>query len=434
MQSKKLLSFKCEGCDYISSKANVNRHSEKCLELRHTQIKLLEVKNLTLEKENNLLEHNKNKCSEQVIILQNQICDLKKQIKKQDKMIEKLENKTEEKDKLIEKLENKLEEKDKMIERLENRLEEKDKRKDTELTKTRKQYDKLISNISTNQKDMFALLKTEGNKLTQHNSHNNNNSNNNNAIYILNQYAPPVIQSIDNVINLDHELTKCINVLSYWNKEKVVHKRLGDIVIKNYKKDEMEQQNIWCSDINRFTYFIRTVLNEENGDKNESDGSDVKEIWYQDKGGVEVSKYVIKPLLECLDDVLDKWMTNMAAFPNLNIAQVIGTIGDIRNGINTHKLEKQIFKYISSHFSLERIKNKEKPILTITQLENEETSENESNNDNESNNESNNEEDSENEEDNNNEEDSDSENESNNDNESDNESNNESNNEDSDDE
>jgi len=372
--------FKCEGCDYTSAlKTNLNRHIEKC--------KLIGLKHqiLTLENKIKEFELNKEKYIMKIATLENQNEELKKQITKQDKIIEKLEN----------------------------RLEEKDKRKDNDLTK-------LISNISANQKDMFVLLKTEGNKLINNNSHNNSTiNNNNNTIYVLNQYSPPIIQSIDKIINLDNELTRCINVLGYWNKEKVVHKRLGDIIIKNYKKDDTEQQNIWCSDINRFTYFIRTVLNEENAEENDSEGGDVKEIWYQDKGGVEVSKYVIKPLLECLDDVLNKWMTNIGAFPNVNIAQVIGTIGDIRNGINTHKLEKHIFRYISSHFTLERIKNN-KPLLTIAQINNDESNNDESNNDESNNDESNNDE-SNNDESNNDE--------SNNDESNDNESNDESDNE-----
>jgi len=410
MESK----FKCEGCDYISQiKTNFKRHIENCKVLKHSKIILLENQNLVqnnqllilenkvneLTNKNNLFEQSQEMHLEQIMKLnieltnknnlleQNQGVHLEQMVKFNNILNQNvvLQNQNDELKKHINK-------QDKMIERLENRLEEKDKRKENELTKTREQYDKIISSISTNQKDMFALIKNEGNKLIQTNSHNST-INNNNTIYVLNQYEPPVIQSIDKVINLDNELTRCINVLGYWNKEKVVHKRLGDIIIKNYKKDDMGQQNIWCSDINRFTYFIRTVLNEENDEETDaSEGSDVKEIWYQDKGGVEVSKYVIKPLLECLDDVLTKWMTNIGAFPNVNIAQVIGTIGDIRNSINTHKLEKQIFKYISSHFSLERIKiNKEKATLTIVGANNEESDNEESNNEESDNEESDNE-------------------------------------------
>ena len=218
---------------------------------------------------------------------------------------------------------------------------------------TNKYNENIIMSISNNATKSSNLGHT--NHANQsHNNTNNSNNVNNKITMILQNYTPSAIESIDKLINIKETLSKYINLFESWSKEKIMHKKLGDIIINNYQDSDPTKQKLWCTDVSRLVYYIRTVENIENN--NNVEQSRIKEIWENDKGGLKVSAYIITPLLNCLDELLKTWLfDNTKNKENgVNIINKMGLIADMLEIISTGELNKMILQYISNYFSVNK--------------------------------------------------------------------------------
>ena len=106
--------------------------------------------------------------------------------------------------------------------------------------------------------------------------------------------APPITQLEGKNINIllcsDKFISDCDsknnkkNVIEqeiiYNFNKKTLDRYLGDLIIKEYKKDNPEDQSLWSSDISRLTFFIRESIGKSNS-------------WMKDKKGINLTKLII---------------------------------------------------------------------------------------------------------------------------------------------
>jgi len=67
-------------------------------------------------------------------------------------------------------------------------------------------------------------------------------------------------------------------------KKKSLDKFIGDIIIKEYKKEDTKTQQIWTTDVSRLSFLVRQILNE------------TEKVWMSDKKGTCLLKMIIKPM------------------------------------------------------------------------------------------------------------------------------------------
>jgi len=131
-------------------------------------------------------------------------------------------------------------------------------------------------------------------------------------------------------------------------RENKLHKYLGDIIIKAYKKGDPSKQSIWNSDASRLTYLIRDLIKK-------------KPDWTLDKGGVKTTKYIIDPLLYYLRELLRKFIDENCLENFIGIdtdmrfkkrIADLDTTSQIIYQVTNKYLAPEIIKYIAPHFSL----------------------------------------------------------------------------------
>jgi hypothetical protein len=134
-------------------------------------------------------------------------------------------------------------------------------------------------------------------------------------------------------------------------KRKELQSYIGDILIKQYKKENPGDQSMWTTDAARLAWMIRELT------------ADDEEEWYTDKGGVKTSKYTTKPILEHIKEDLLRYINEAKellldeelsqdkqtelrhnTIDGFNVLQIIAN----------NELGKSIIKYISTFFHLDR--------------------------------------------------------------------------------
>ena len=160
---------------------------------------------------------------------------------------------------------------------------------------------------------------------------------------ITNYNDAPSIKTIDttniNEFN-DSDVAIAKDIISAC-KHKTLNKYLGNIIVKEYKKNKPKNQSIWNTDDTRLTYIIKELI--QNNSSN----------WIIDKKGIKASIYLIDPLLKHVKNLIISYQKNMGfgetAFEieiQLENNKIIkDLIINIDDGITT----KEILKYISSH-------------------------------------------------------------------------------------
>lgn len=88
---------------------------------------------------------------------------------------------------------------------------------------------------------------------------------------------------------------------------------ISDIIVAVYKGDTISEQQIWTTDPTRFTCIIGEII--ENAKKEITTNKDdfkeekvKKKTWTLDKGGKKVTKLVIKPTLEEIRKMMEKYI------------------------------------------------------------------------------------------------------------------------------
>ena len=355
--------FTCDACNKtFTQKFNLVKHSAKC------DVKKYIGSNLT---------HNDNKQNE---ILQFKLDEANNIIEDDEKQIEELNKIINEKQNLINILQTKLDMTDKLLEEREKMNDKLLEEKSDEIKHLRRYYEYFMTGNNNTMKDLCSIIKLDKEPAantannannnagtntngTSHNANTNANNNtntststssianSNNVTVVLNNYTPSAIQPIDQLIDIKETLNQYINLFELWSKEKIFHRKLGDIIISNYQETDPSEQKVWCTDVNRFVYYIRTV---ENSEHIAGRRQNIKEIWENDKGGVKVSKYIIEPVLTCLDTLLKTWLFNndRTKDAGMHVLTKMGLVANILELISTGELNKMILQYISNYFSI----------------------------------------------------------------------------------
>ena len=179
-----------------------------------------------------------------------------------------------------------------------------------------------------------------------------------NAIsYISNNYkTAPALKTItiddfnDNVPNKNKVAE---HILSSY-RSKTLSKYIGDVIVKVYKKDNPKHQSIWNTDDNRLTYILKEILQNNTKASN----------WIVDKKGAKTAKYVVKPLLEHIRNLLEEY--NLSIRPADYRYDATGmqlllenskALLKLCNEIDTGVTSNEILKYISAHL---RFNNQQK--------------------------------------------------------------------------
>lgn len=125
---------------------------------------------------------------------------------------------------------------------------------------------------------------------------------------------------------------------------------IGDIIVNEYKTQDPRKQAFWTSDVNRLAYLIREVTSSN------------KVEWFTDKGGVKLSKYITKPILDHMNADLtryyDESLTNIESDINestkkeLRDKMIISK--SITKLIQSNQLNDDIIKYIAKFLHLDR--------------------------------------------------------------------------------
>jgi hypothetical protein len=231
-----------------------------------------------------------------------------------------------------------------------------------------------------------------------------NNTNTNNLNYVNKHFknAPP-LKKISNYkingIDLDDntQIEKLTENIIYSYKNKCLHKLIGDHILENYKKDDLQLQSFHATDIARRKYLVKledsmAYLYDESSDEidnynpdlsseSESD-NDYEELkkeyenetkgkikiiknkskskWTNDNEGVKISYLLFEPLIKKIIRLLRKkckeynneMKKNVTKVPTADEVIRFEALADILKEIDQDKLKKNINNYIAPHFGL----------------------------------------------------------------------------------
>lgn len=131
---------------------------------------------------------------------------------------------------------------------------------------------------------------------------------------------------------------KFIKTIIYYYCSNRLVKYLSECIVKEYKKDNPQEQSMWTSDTSRLTYIIKELMKDNTS------------IWLMDKKGIKVKNYIIKPLLNYLKTEIVNYSSNIMYDKNINIEEqtmnIIKGI-DLIKIIDNGALENSILKEIA---------------------------------------------------------------------------------------
>ena len=289
--------------------------------------------------------------------------------------------------------------KQKKIEELEKKLVEIEKEKEKELLIKDKEIEKLEMKAQI-YKELSEKAKNINNGIII----NANNTNNLNYVNKHFKNAPP-LKKISNYtingINLedDNHIDQLTEKIIYSYNNKCLHKLIGDHIVENYKKDDLNLQSFHATDVARRKFLVKLedsmgYLYEDSSDEidyydpvNESDSSDSddeeyeelkkeyeneqkdsnkiiikkkKSKWTNDNEGVKISYLLFEPLIRKIIRQLKKkcrehneeMKKNKKKVPTKEEAQRFEVLSSILKEIDKDKLKKNINNYIAPHFGL----------------------------------------------------------------------------------
>lgn len=166
-------------------------------------------------------------------------------------------------------------------------------------------YEKEIKHYERENEYLREQLDKERNK----NSINITNNNNNNTLlmvnYIMNNHdKTPSIEISDDYMEVlgakSREDMK--NSIVVCNNLGRLYEYVGSYIIKKYKKDNILDQNLFCTDISRDNYIMKIA--PCGGNKN------LKGKWIKDKGGVTLKNKIVKPMVDYICQILHEELKN----------------------------------------------------------------------------------------------------------------------------
>jgi len=140
-------------------------------------------------------------------------------------------------------------------------------------------------------------------------------------------------------------------MLYYYDKH-LFDQFIGDVIVNVYKKENPDEQQIWASDVERLSFIIRRVL-EEN-----------EKLWIKDLKGITLTKYIITPILNevklIIQDYHKKCVIEMNnKFKSLDELEKISNYAynciKLIRDINDKIVHDNILRYIIPQFQLQLI-------------------------------------------------------------------------------
>ena len=105
-------------------------------------------------------------------------------------------------------------------------------------------------------------------------------------------------KKLDGFIEYDGNTDKSIEeVIIHHFEYKKLDKFLGDLILKEYIKENPKEQSIWSTDVSRLTFILKQAVKNTNKGK-----------WVTDKKGVDLTKLVITPLVEKVIEMLREYV------------------------------------------------------------------------------------------------------------------------------
>ncbi len=162
--------------------------------------------------------------------------------------------------------------------------------------------------------------------------------------------APPLFK-IDNFrindydYNIKEEKEKLLNIIMNYHENKILHKLLGDHIIKFYKKTDQTQQSFHSTDCSRLTYIVKELIEDVNK-------------WIQDKNGIIISNKIIKPLIDKCVELLMEFQTKLTQELIIDMDKIdkrIYSILDIISSIDKGELADEVNKYIAPYFTVTKM-------------------------------------------------------------------------------
>ncbi|QKF93521.1 zinc finger protein C2H2-type protein [Fadolivirus algeromassiliense] len=167
--------------------------------------------------------------------------------------------------------------------------------------------------------------------------------------YIIRNYSEaPVLEGPKNIASLHYEKTpkEFVDRLIYEYRHNTLIAYIGDMILKDYKKEDPKQQAIWNSDTARLTYIIRELYNK-NAD------------WRVDKKGIKTTQCIIKPVLDYITekvyDYIDKIEIATKDNSTKNAVEIMMNLkhaNEIIQMIDDKIMEEEVLKYMAPHLFL----------------------------------------------------------------------------------
>lgn len=209
----------------------------------------------------------------------------------------------------------------------------------------------------TNNQPTYNNVNSNNKIMNIDNSINSNIENNQKTIvfnYVNNafQHTPPIksleIHDIARLLTMPNTKHTTIDFIIYYYKKYNLHTFLGEIIRKEYQKEDPEEQQFWVSSVMRLTFIVRQILNKEN-------------VWLKDMDGICITRHIIDPMLKEIKKMLQKFielLNDKEIMQNKSLdeyekAQNDGmTSLEIIKKINENELHDPILKYIAPYFQL----------------------------------------------------------------------------------
>ena len=142
----------------------------------------------------------------------------------------------------------------------------------------------------------------------------------------------------------EEDKKKLVEILIYNAKQNSLDKLLGDHIVKEYKKENPEEQPFHTTDCSRLNYIVRELM-------------ETALIWNTDKSGIKICTSIIKPLIKkCISALLEhqKYLLQEMTKGDYHVQKDVELIINVLMTIESGNLETEINKYIAPYFNLER--------------------------------------------------------------------------------
>jgi len=172
--------------------------------------------------------------------------------------------------------------------------------------------------------------------------------------YVQQNYPDaPHLMKLDDYSIIEDDEEQLINSLLDQHQKKQLDKYFGDFIISNYKKNDPTNQSIWNSDTVRLTYIIKELLANNNS------------AWNKDAKGTKTKNYIIKPLLNYVLELVNKYIDIYADYITDNIRHMTkheaceysekgNILTNIKSYVINGLLANDILKYLAPHFHVNK--------------------------------------------------------------------------------